>query len=362
MDITTKKERLYAELKEGIREGRFREKFPPEPLFARQLGVSRNTLRAVYRLLEADGLLRRHSGSGTTPVTEEEVRENNILFAYSVFSRGPSRDFIIPAISRGIERALPPGWNLESCPYPRLNELPVEKALQILKARNIRGVVLNTSNFFGNESVLELLRLSRLPAVLCYCKAQDHAVTGLPSVAQVTAQAWEAGLRHLFANGHRHVATIDAGENPEQVRRAFSREEYAALLLKIGLDPDPELVLHLPVEDEAVFQALSALPRKFTAIMCYSDLYAQSVYRALKRMRLAVPEDVSVMGYSGTGGGVYFNPPLSTVEIDYAGVGSQAVELLKNAGSRAGKSPAEVPLLYARFTLRNRESLKNILI
>ena len=360
MNISTIKERLYAELKVRILEGRCPEKFPPEPEFAAELGVSRNTLRSVYRMLEADGLLLRHSGSGTVPLREGGARKKSVLFAYTVFPKGISSDFIVPSLLRGIERELPREWGLESCPIARLEDLPREKTLQIFKARNIRGLILNTSSFFGNEPILDLLRMAQIPAVLCYCKVGDRLTAGLPAVAQSTRQAWRAGLEHLRDNGHRRVATISSEARPDRVRDVFSHEEYAALLHGIGLDPDPGLVLHLPLEDEAVFQALAALPRNFTAVMCYSDFYVQSVYKALKRLHLAVPEDISVMGYCGFSGGVYFNPPLTTVEIDYCGVGSQAVGLLKTARNWYGKTPEEMPLLYARYTLRSRESLKNI--
>lgn len=47
------------------------EKLPPEPELARQLGVSRSTLREAMRSFEAQGLLMRRQGAGTF-VTEKD--------------------------------------------------------------------------------------------------------------------------------------------------------------------------------------------------------------------------------------------------------------------------------------------------
>ena len=133
MNIATKKEQLYAELKVGILEGKYCGKFPPEPVFARQLKVSRNTLRSVYKLLENDGLLVRHPGNGTSLTPGGRRMPQKILFTYMVPNKHFTVDFIIPSILQGVEKALPPEWGLESCPISQLRELPLEKAVQILK-------------------------------------------------------------------------------------------------------------------------------------------------------------------------------------------------------------------------------------
>jgi len=50
-----------------IEEGAFRpgDRFPAEPVLAKELGISRSTLREVLRVLEEDGLITRRPGIGT---------------------------------------------------------------------------------------------------------------------------------------------------------------------------------------------------------------------------------------------------------------------------------------------------------
>ncbi len=71
------RERLLAgELKAGAQ-------LPSEPELARELGVSRSSLRAAIALLEADGLLRRMHGSGTF-VTDEPLLRNDLSRNFGV--------------------------------------------------------------------------------------------------------------------------------------------------------------------------------------------------------------------------------------------------------------------------------------
>ena len=355
MNVSTKKERLYAELKVGILEGRFRGKFPPEPLFARELDVSRNTLRSVYALLEADGLVTRHSGNGTMIRPERTDVRKNILFCYMDCIKHFTVDFIIPSIYQGAEKVLPPEWGLESCPVTHLKELPVEKALQIFKARNISGLIIVDSYFRGDEAILRLAREAKIPTVLCYCRSEDYGITQLPVVAKCFPQAWRAGLEFLKRSGHRQVVTLNSPS--EKIRDVHPREEYQKILEETGLDPAPELILSLPLDEDVILEALKKIKTDYTAVYCYSDFYAQYLYRALKKLKRRVPEDVSVLGYCGYGGGAYFDPPLTTVELDYAGIGSQAVEILKKAPRWFNKKGSKLPFRYTAFTIRERESL-----
>src|ERR1039458_8215170 len=56
---------------------------PSEPTLARDLGVSRSSLRAAIALLEEDGLLRRQHGSGTY-VTHKPLLRNDLSRNFSV--------------------------------------------------------------------------------------------------------------------------------------------------------------------------------------------------------------------------------------------------------------------------------------
>jgi len=70
--------RLQRELGKIISEAAPGEQLPPEPEFARQLGVARSTLREAMRSFEAQGLIIRRQGAGTFVVEKNDVFETGL--------------------------------------------------------------------------------------------------------------------------------------------------------------------------------------------------------------------------------------------------------------------------------------------
>ena len=76
--------RLQNELEQLIRETNPGERLPSEPLLARELGVSRATLREGMRTFEAQGLIRRRQGVGTFVVGETRIIESGLEVLESI--------------------------------------------------------------------------------------------------------------------------------------------------------------------------------------------------------------------------------------------------------------------------------------
>lgn len=71
-------QRLQNELSDIIQKAPKGTKLPSEPELAKQLGVSRATLREAMRTFESQGLLRRRQGSGTFVVGPSQVIESGL--------------------------------------------------------------------------------------------------------------------------------------------------------------------------------------------------------------------------------------------------------------------------------------------
>lgn len=70
-------EQVLAYLRERVEEGHWKERLPPERSLAQQLGVSRWTLRAALKELQAEGIVSERSQAGarlTKPATEQKHR------------------------------------------------------------------------------------------------------------------------------------------------------------------------------------------------------------------------------------------------------------------------------------------------
>ena len=85
-DLTHPYQRLQAELAILIRNTTPGERLPSEPHLAKQMGVSRATLREAMRSFEGKGLIRRRQGIGTFVVGPARVIETGLEVLQSIES------------------------------------------------------------------------------------------------------------------------------------------------------------------------------------------------------------------------------------------------------------------------------------
>src|SRR5574341_1029732 len=81
---TTISQRLHESLRNLIASAHTGDRLPSEPELARQLGVSRATLREAMRTFETQGVIRRRQGSGTYVVHSSKVIESGLEILESI--------------------------------------------------------------------------------------------------------------------------------------------------------------------------------------------------------------------------------------------------------------------------------------
>jgi DNA-binding LacI/PurR family transcriptional regulator len=103
---------------------------------------------------------------------------------------------------------------------------------------------------------------------------------------------------HLVAGGHRRIAHIDGGRAPGAADR---RRGYRQAMRRHGLDSEARILPGGLTEDDGAAAAralLDAPPgRRPTAVTAFNDRCATGVLDVLHRAGLAVPGDISVIGY-----------------------------------------------------------------
>ena len=80
-------------------------------------------------------------------------------------------------------------------------------------------------------------------------------------------------------------------------------------------------------------------PKRPTAVLCMSDELALGAIRAANELGLAVPAEVSIVGFDDTPPASWSDPPLTTVRQDLVAKGRQAGELALRMlnGARPGE-------------------------
>jgi LacI family transcriptional regulator len=137
--------------------------------------------------------------------------------------------------------------------------------------------------------------------------------------------------RTLWQLGHRRFATIEGPEisTDNVLRMQGFYKELAAL----GADVDRVPRFHgdfMPKGGWTGARSLLAGKVRFTALFCANDEMALGALSYLSESSVAVPEDISVMGYDGLELTTYTSPPLTSIRVPWSDIVLNAVNYLLN--------------------------------
>src|SRR3954447_8608103 len=165
------------------------------------------------------------------------------------------------------------------------------------------------------------------------CVLVDAQHPSLPSVVVDDFGGGELATRHLIELGHRQIAFV--GDTPPEFRFVWSRDRtlgYFHALEQAGIELRPEYVrvgtrrLHVA---RSVALELLNLSEPPTAIFAASDTQALGVLEAARSLGLAVPEQLSVVGFDDVQLASYVG--LTTVRQPLYESGRRGSELLLRA-------------------------------
>lgn len=170
----------------------------------------------------------------------------------------------------------------------------------------------------------------------------------LPGDSTPATNGLLAVLRHLADLGHRDVVHI-AGPRGWVGARNRTRE-YEAAVVELGLHSRG--VFHGDWSARSGYEAIASLPQELpaTAFVAANDQTALGVILALNERGHRVPDDVSVTGVDDTPEAAYYSPPLTTLRLDFAAQGRDAVQQLLALidGGAPPPLPARRPELIVR--------------
>jgi LacI family transcriptional regulator len=133
-------------------------------------------------------------------------------------------------------------------------------------------------------------------------------------------------LEHLRDQGHRTIAVLTPTRpsTPDRPADVHVTAEAERLRLDIDVVSAPHA---LGAATEVARRVLSAQARP-SAVFCFADSIAYGVYAAAAELGLAIPRDLSVMGYDDHPVSRLLTPGLTTVNWDLDGIVRAAVRLV----------------------------------
>ena len=138
-------------------------------------------------------------------------------------------------------------------------------------------------------------------------------LAGAPAAGEVlfdNRAGVRCALEHLHALGHGRIAVLRPPGSPTNDRPAelFVVAEADRLSLEVQV---VTARYELREATELASALLTAVPRP-TAVFCFSDSIAYGVYAAARELDIAIPEELSVIGYDDHPISTLLSPPLTS--------------------------------------------------
>jgi DNA-binding LacI/PurR family transcriptional regulator len=147
--------------------------------------------------------------------------------------------------------------------------------------------------------------------------------------------------RQLVDAGHRHLVHIR-----EQLRWTTLQREYGFMNAVQGTPGATGEVVDIRLDGDAALaaaaQAKASGKARWTGVFAVHDNAAIRFIHALEEVGLRVPRDVSVVGFDDLPAASMMSPRLSTMRVDTASIGQQAIALLQRRLAEPGAVPLQV--------------------
>ena len=327
---------IAARVRRAVHEGTYGpgQRLPAEVHLARQLGVSRGTVRQALTALLDEGLLQTVPGRGTFVnggAQRRSIGLMGMIMPSVVRARNPE------LIDGAAEVARQAGYSLIlgiSGDEPWLESEQLER----MEAQGASGAIVYTVDGPMDIPVLRRLADRGFPLVLI-----DRYVPDLP-VDTVTMDNLGGGFlatQHLIELGYRrigYIGTDNVGTSSIVERMAG----YRWALTQYGLPYDADLVctdlrrlLMWPprepdkeVHNERVLSAYLSRADRPDAVFVCNDYAAFQVVQVAESVGLRIPDDLALVGFDNVSYHEYFGVPLTTVEQHRHEIGATAMSLL----------------------------------
>ncbi len=267
---------------------------------------------------------------GYVPSAVARSLKHNTTRTFGMVIPNNSNPYFAEIIQGAEERCFAAGYNVILC---NSNDDPERQAayLRVLAEKRIDGLIFVVT---GSDAVVRAtLGGINTPLVLL-----DREVTGvsgdLVKVNHVLGS--QMATRHLLELGHPRVACISGppGLSPSSQRRAGWKDA----LEQAGVERKENDLARGDFTARGGYLAMQTLLRRSprpTAVFACNDLMAFGALAAAREAGIAVPQQLSIVGFDDIDLAAFSAPPLTTVAQPKQQIGTVAADLLLDRVSNA---------------------------
>lgn len=178
------------------------------------------------------------------------------------------------------------------------------------------------------------------PIVYTYCYADDAR-----SIQYNDEQASYDAVKYLVGKGHSRIAIVSGLIDSIPSRLRFNGYYKALTEFQLPFDPQCMKVGDWGLESGyALAKELLDLSERPTAILVMNDLMAAGALRAASEKGVAVPRELSIVGFDNREFSAYLSPGITTMELPLHDMGIMAMKSLAQIINGDEEATEETPL------------------
>lgn len=332
-------EGIYALLERRLASGYYLpgQKLPSVRELAEEYQMSVGTVSGVLQRLRDKGIVELRRGRGAFACDIQSRQRDCLKLGLLYFSRsgqalsleaGPFGYSVFEGIRRfcvdnGHKLAVRPVFS---------DPAKVKSVIEDIREQgDIHGVVLLYADNQEFSEYVHWFAEASIPLVLI-----DNPWREKHEYSFVAADDLQIGIHgadYLYHLGHRNILCL----MPDYARCLEDHFlGFKTALMRHDIDlPDSNIFRFNaePEADRAIEEAVSRIvsdrsENRITAVYCGGDKYALELIERLRDQGIKVPDDISVMGATGSNLGLHYHPALTTVTSGLEAMGAQACEIL----------------------------------
>ena len=233
-----------------------------------------------------------------------------------------------------------------------METLRMEKSnIHMLVSNRVDGLLISLSSQTKNVEHLYQLIDKKIPMVLF--DRIDNSIDVSKVVVDDRAGAFKA-VEHLIQTGCKRIAYVGGPDNLYVSNERMNG--YLDALKKNNIAVDETLIAHckdLRLDIAAATTTLLNRTDRPDAIFAMNDPIAIAVLQVLKKAHVAVPDEISLVGFTDEPVSQFIHPALTTVAQPAYDIGHEAAKLLmQQINNKEGFSPVK-KVLHTELIIRD---------
>jgi LacI family transcriptional regulator len=355
---------ILAELRKRIETGTLApgQSLPSERVLAEEFGVSRAVVQATVKELERSGLL------DCTPNCRPKIQIRDgrqVLKArrgrdqIAVWIHPNLEDIGAATILQGVQTSLgAAGYKAlvacaQSSPKACGREENGAYLDSLIATPSVAGAIIWHSGEEHLDATYQAIIEAGLPVVFVDREPPEPIVADV--VSSNNRRAARQAVRHLIELGHERIAMVSNDEGVSTVRDRVIGYRQALEEASIPFRSDYLVCAHHPLREggDLVAASLLALSQPPTAVFAVNDQTAMGLFDAFKKLGIAIPEKLSLIGFDWYMRWMPSGGHISTVCQQFDEIGRVAAErVLARIAGTAESTPCTF-LLDAPLVLRD---------